>query len=39
MEQEVPLIVYTYQLNSALDLTAGCEAFYKTNFGFKAPAA
>jgi hypothetical protein len=36
MEQEVPLIIYTYQFKSLYDPTkTNCHDFYKTNFGFK----
>lgn len=34
MEQEVPLIVYTKQLNSVIDISAGCNTFYVKTFGF-----
>lgn len=35
MEQEVPLIVYTYQFSSLYDATkTNCHDFYKTNFVF-----
>jgi len=36
MEQEVPHILYTYQMNSIIDITDGCEKFYGTHFGFDA---
>ena len=35
MEQEVPLILYSYQLMSLYDPTkTNCHDFYKTNIGF-----
>lgn len=34
MEQEFPLLIYTYKLHSILDVSKGCPTFYKDNFGF-----
>jgi hypothetical protein len=39
MEQELPLLVYTYQLNSVVDLKEGCEVFYVNQFGFNEEIA
>lgn len=39
MEQELPLLVYTHQLLSIVDLTPGCHDFYTTNFGVNSDIA
>ena len=33
LEQEFPLILYTYQFMNAADISEGCETFYNTTFG------